>query len=180
MFTLLRIVKWFLRKKYGCDSIAFYFNNTIVLKCTRSFSHHDFSFSLAYLVVSGIQSTPSSPLDGSTSAVVPSTILNSTSESKFLSFPLLWMYCEFDEHSFVPFLWTLTSAILQFSVILKNWNRSRSLQYKYTATVSSLWRILKENFSLCTFPPCAARFFDFFSATLWDISTPCTSTYSLY
>ena len=68
------------------------------------------------------------------------------------------MYCAFDEHSFVPFLWTLTSAILQFSVILKNWNRSISLQYKYTATVSSLWRILRENFSLCIFPPCAARF----------------------
>ena len=35
-------------------------------------THHDFSFLLAYVVVPGIQSTPSSPLNGSTSAVVPS------------------------------------------------------------------------------------------------------------
>ena len=87
MFTLLRIVKWFLRKKYGCDSIAFYLNNIIVLKCTRFFSHHDFSFSLAYVAVPGIQSTPSSLLDGSTSTDVPSPILISASESKFQSFP---------------------------------------------------------------------------------------------
>ena len=58
-----------------------------MLKCIRSFSHHDFSFSLAYVAVPGIQSTASLPLDGSTSAVVPSTILNSASESKFQSFP---------------------------------------------------------------------------------------------
>ena len=35
----------------------------------------------------GIQSTSSLPLDGSTSAVVPSPILISASESKFQSFP---------------------------------------------------------------------------------------------
>ena len=88
------------------------------------------------------------------------------------------MHCAFDNHSFVPFLWTLTSAILQFSVILKNWKRSISLKCKYTAIVSSLWRILRENFSLCIFPPCAARFFDF-SAILKDISIPCISAYSV-
>ena len=37
----------------------------ITLLCTRFFSHHDFSFSLAYVAMPGIQSTPSSLLDGS-------------------------------------------------------------------------------------------------------------------
>ena len=59
----------------------------ITLLCTRFFSHHDFSFSLAYVAVPGIQSTPSSLLDGSTSTDVPSPILISASESKFQSFP---------------------------------------------------------------------------------------------
>ena len=69
------------------DSIALYCYNTIVSKCVRPFSHHDFSFPLARVVVPGIQSTSSLPLDGSTSAVVPSPILISVSESKFQSFP---------------------------------------------------------------------------------------------
>ena len=86
MFTLLRIVTWFLQKKYGCDSIAFCFNNIIVLKCIRFFSHHDFSFSLAYVAVPGIQSAPSSLLDGSMYAMVTSPIPINMPERKFESF----------------------------------------------------------------------------------------------
>ena len=78
-------MKSLLRKKYCCEYIAFYCNNTIVLKCIRSFSHHDFPFSLAYVAVPDIQSTTSLLLDGSMSAVVPSPILISASESKFQS-----------------------------------------------------------------------------------------------
>ena len=124
----------------------------------------------------GIQSTPSIILDGSTSAVVPSPILISASEIKFQIFSYYGCIA-FDEHSFSPFLGTLTSAILQFSVIHKNWNRSRSLRNKYIAIACSLWGILRENISLCIFPPCAVRFR--FSAILSDISTQCISTYSL-
>ena len=51
-----------------------------MLKCTRFFSHHDFSFSLAYVAVPGIQSTPSSLLDGSMYAM-------DMSDRKFQSFP---------------------------------------------------------------------------------------------
>ena len=60
----------------------------ITLLCTRFFSHHDFSFSLAYVAMPGIQSTPSSLLDGSMYAMVTSPILIFTPECKFQSFPL--------------------------------------------------------------------------------------------
>ena len=62
-------------EEYCCESIAFYCNNTIVLKCIRSFSLHDFSFSLANVAVPGIQSTPNIILVSSTSAVVPTQSL---------------------------------------------------------------------------------------------------------
>ena len=62
-------------EEYCCESIAFYCNNTIVLKCIRSFSLHDFSFSLAYEAMLYIQSTSSIILDSSTSAVVPTQSL---------------------------------------------------------------------------------------------------------
>ena len=62
----------------------------ITLLCTRFFSHHDFSFSLAYVAMPGIQSTPSSLLDGSMYGMVSSPILISASESTFQSFPFYW------------------------------------------------------------------------------------------
>ena len=106
-------------EEYCCESIAFYCNNTIVLKCIRSFSLHDFSFSLANVAVPGIQSTPSIILDSSTSAVVPTQSL--ISEGKFFSFGALS-----DEQIrtiYLPFLGTRTSAIQQISEILRNKGR---------------------------------------------------------
>ena len=88
----------------------------IVLKCIRSFRHHDLSFSWANVAVPGIQSTPSIILDSSTSAVVPTQSL--VSEYKFFSFGAL-----FDEQNrtiYLPFLGTWTSAIQQISEILLN------------------------------------------------------------
>ena len=90
-----------------------------MLKCIRFFSHHDSSFPLAYVAVPGIQSTPSLLLDGSTSAVVPSQIPTSASESKFQSFPFCWYIVRLMSTVYLPFLGTLTFAILQFSGILK-------------------------------------------------------------
>ena len=103
-----------------------------MLKCIRSFSLHDFSFSLAYEAMPYIQSTPSSLLDGSTSAVVPKQTL--ISDGKSLYFGAL-----FDEQIrtiYSPLLGTQTSAMQQISEILnkteadlfiyfiysKNWN----------------------------------------------------------
>ena len=86
-----------------------------MLKCIRSFSLHDFSFSLANVAVPGIQSTPSIILDGSTSAVVPKQTL--ISDGKSLYFGAL-----FDEQIrtiYSPLLGTRTSAIQQISEILK-------------------------------------------------------------
>ena len=102
-------------EEYCCESIAFYCNNTIVLKCIRSFSLNDFSFSLAYEAMPYIQSTSSIILDSSTSAVVPTQSL--ISDGKFLYFGAL-----FDEQIrtiYSPLLGTWTSAIQQISEILK-------------------------------------------------------------
>ena len=87
-----------------------------MLKCIRFFSHHDSSFPLAYVAVPGIQSTPSLLLDGSTSAFVPSQILASASESKFQSFPFCWYIVRLISTVYLPFLGTLTFAILQFFI----------------------------------------------------------------
>ena len=86
-----------------------------MLKCIRSFSLHDFSFSLAYEAMPYIQSTSSIILDSSTSAVVPTQSL--ISDGKFLYFGAL-----FDEQIrtiYSPLLGTRTSAIQQISEILK-------------------------------------------------------------
>ena len=119
-------MKWFLRKKCCCESIAFYCNNTIVLKCIRSFSLHDFSFSLAYEAMPYIQSTSSIILDSSTSAVVPKQTL--ISDGKSLYFGAL-----FDEQIrtiYSPLLGTPTSAIQQISEILKKTEEDRCVQYE--------------------------------------------------
>ena len=86
-----------------------------MLKCIRSFSLHDFSFSLAYEAMPYIQSTSSIILDSSTSAVVPKQTL--ISDGKSLYFGAL-----FDEQIrtiYSPLLGTRTSAIQQISEILK-------------------------------------------------------------
>ena len=126
-------MKWFLRKKCCCESIAFYCNNTIVLKCIRSFSLHDFSFSLAYEAMPYIQSTSSIILDSSTSAVVPKQTL--ISDGKSLYFGAL-----FDEQIrtiYSPLLGTRTSAIQQISEILKKTEEDRCVQYESVAILIS-------------------------------------------
>ena len=152
-------------EEYCCESIAFYCNNTIVLKCIRSFSLHDFSFSLANVAVPGIQSTPSIILDSSTSAVVPTQSL--ISEGKFFSFGAL-----FDEQIktiYSPFLGTWTSAIQQISEILKKTEADRCVQYEYIAILISPLGTPGNNIT-STFRPSAVRFFDF-SAVFSDILT---------
>ena len=67
--------------------LHFHCNYTIVLKCVRAFIYNDYSFSLANVAVSSIQSTPSLTLYGSMSAVVSSPIHISASENKLQSFP---------------------------------------------------------------------------------------------
>ena len=158
-------MKWFLRKKCCCESIAFYCNNTIVLKCIRSFSLHDFSFSLAYEAMLYIQSTSSIILDSSTSAVVPTQSL--ISDGKFLYFGAL-----FDEQIrtiYSPLLGTRTSAIQQISEILKKTEEDRCVQYESVAILISPLGIPGKNIS-STFRPSAVRFFDF-SAVFSDIFT---------
>ena len=152
-------------EEYCCESIAFYCNNTIVLKCIRSFSLHDFSFSLAYEAMPYIQSTSSIILDSSTSAVVPTQSL--ISDGKFLYFGAL-----FDEQIrtiYSPLLGTWTSAIQQISEILKKTEADRCVQYEYIAILISPLGTPGNNIT-STFRPSAVRFFDF-SAVFSDILT---------
>ena len=158
-------MKWFLRKKCCCESIAFYCNDTIVLKCIRSFSLNDFSFSLAYEAMPYIQSTPSIILEISTSAVVPTQSL--ISDGKFLYFGAL-----FDEQIrtiYSPLLGTRTPAIQQISEILKKTEADRCVQYKSIAILISPLGIPGKNIS-STLRPSAVRFFDF-SVVFSDIFT---------
>ena len=104
-----------------------------MLKCIRSFSLNDFSFSLAYEVMPYIQSTPSIILDSSTSAVVPTQSL--ISYGKFLYFGAL-----FDEQIrtiYSPLLGTRTPAIQQISEILKKTEADRCVQYESIAILIS-------------------------------------------
>ena len=96
-----------------------------MLKCIRSFSLNDFSFSLAYEAMPYFQSTSSIILESSTPAVVPTQSL--ISDGKFLYFGAL-----FDEQIrtiYSPLLGTRTSAIQQISEILKKTEEDRCVQW---------------------------------------------------
>ena len=158
-------MKWFLRKKYGCESIAFYCNNTFVLKCIWSLHHYDPSFSLAYVAVPGIQPTPSIILDSSTSAVFPTQSL--ISEGKF--FPLGALFDEQIRTIYLPFLGTWTSAIQQISEILKKTEANRCVQYEYIAILISPLGISGKKYKFNFTTKCCS-FFRFF-AVFSDIFT---------
>lgn len=99
--------------------LHFHCNYTIVLKCVRAFIYNDYSFSLANVAVSSIQSTPSLTLYSSMSAVVSSPIHISASESKLQSFPFCRCIVLLMSKFYSPFLGTLISALLQFLGILQ-------------------------------------------------------------
>ena len=116
MFTLLRIVKWFLRKKYGCDSIAFYCNNTIVYSIFQP-SWLFFFFGLCSCAWHPVHSELTSRRFHVCNGLITNPYF---CLGKYVpKFSFLLVHCAFDKHSFLihwhppvySFLWFLRTEI---------------------------------------------------------------------